>query len=384
MLFLFLIFTFFSLFSVFAVDDPNGKITDIKNQINDLNKKISELQEKKRNLKEQIIYMDSQIKLTGLKISETNSEIKVLEGIIDGLSKKITVLNNSLDELSLIFIQRVSQTYKEGRTNWLDFFFAAENFSDFFKRTQYLKVAQINDRKVMLTMEEIKANYDKQKEEKEKKQKELEVLKQKLNAQNKQLKQQKSDKERLLVLTQSDEKKFQEMMTQALAELEAIQAIVAGQGIENKVGAVKESEKIATVISGASPCSTGTHLHFEVRDGETVQNPFSYLSSVTLENKSGGDEFSFGGTWRWPLSPPIELNQGYGGNTWWIRMGGAWYRFHTGIDIGADSQNVFAVREGDLYNGSIKCGSGFLRYVRVKHKDSNFSTYYLHVNYEKV
>ena len=57
---------------------------------------------------------------------------------------------------------------------------------------------------------------------------------------------------------------------------------------------------------------------------------------------------------------------------------------HTGIDLISKSSGEYAikaVRSGTLYRGSIACGGGLLRYVRVDHKDDSEDTYYLHVNY---
>jgi murein DD-endopeptidase MepM/ murein hydrolase activator NlpD len=42
--------------------------------------------------------------------------------------------------------------------------------------------------------------------------------------------------------------------------------------------------------------------------------------------------------------------------------------------------SIKSVKDGKLFRGSIKCGSGLLRYVRVDHGEG-LNTYYLHVNY---
>ncbi len=237
----------------------------------------------------------------------------------------------------------------------------------------------------MLSLEEARVSYDRQKQEREEKQKELEALRGKLALQKAELDQQKNDKEYLLSVTKNDEKRYQDLLTRAQAEFQAIQAIIAGRGEEKEVGLVKEGEKIATVISGKSVCSTGTHLHFEVRDGDTPRNPTDYLKQISLiwDNKPDGP-FSFSGSWRWPLSEPIRITQGFG-DTFYARTlryyGG---NPHSGLDMVNDSGEVFSVANGTLYNGSIDCGGGKLRYVRVKHEASNFSTYYLHINYVKV
>ncbi len=381
----FLLLTVFliSLFSPRALAVDQGDIDALKQKIDEYSEKVSELQNAKNTLSAQIAYMNSQIELTVLKISQTEQKIVLLESQIGELSEKISDLDVSLNKLSAVFLTRVSATYKTGKTDPLIILMFSPNINNFFLRYKYLKALQLNDRKVLLAMEEARYSYDLQKQEKEEKQKELEGLKATLAKQKLGLDQQKKDKEHLLAVTKSDEKKYQEMLASAMAEFRAIQAIVAGQGDEKQIGSVSEGERIASVILGSSPCSTGTHLHFEVHDGDTVVNPFSFLGGTTLDNRSG-DAYYFGGNWIWPLNAPIELTQGFGGDTWWIRTGGAPYKFHSGIDIVADDSSVKSVKPGTLYNGSIRCGSGYLRYVKVKHQDTNFSTYYLHINYEKV
>lgn len=365
-------------------DDLNQKKTDLTQKIEEWESEVKKTREKIESLRGQIAYMDSQAQLAALKISQTINQIEILEVQVEELSKKIGILNVSLDQVSALFINRVVATYKAGRYSSLDLLFSSKGFAEFFRRARYLKAAQTHDQEVLITMEEIRLDYDHQKQEKEAKQKELEALKEQLAQQKLALEQQKKDKEYLLKLTQNDERRYQELIAEALAELQAIQAIAAGKGQEKEMGVVGQGEKIASIISGRSPCSTGTHLHFEVREGDSVKNPFSYLSPTSIINDSGGDQYSFGGNWSWPVDSPVRLTQGFGSNTWWIRTGIAPYGFHTGIDIVSDNLSVKAVREGVLYNGSIACGSGYLRYVRIEHKEGNFSTYYLHINYEKI
>jgi len=80
----------------------------------------------------------------------------------------------------------------------------------------------------------------------------------------------------------------------------------------------------------------------------------------------------------WPLSPTIEFNQGYGVTTcvtsgWCSSI----YSSHNGLDISGSSLNVYAVSDGTLYRGTYSVGCA-LPYARVKHKDSNIETLYLH------
>src|SRR5690606_17814828 len=121
------------------------------------------------------------------------------------------------------------------------------------------------------------------------------------------------EKQQLLELTRNDERKFQRELSQKMAELEAIQSIIAGKGNETEVGKVKVGETIAKVIPGPSTCSSGAHLHLEVVVNKTHRNPADYLSSKSVTWDNGPDSsFSFNGSWAWPLNDQIRITQGYG------------------------------------------------------------------------
>jgi hypothetical protein len=240
---------------------------------------------------------------------------------------------------------------------------------------------QVHDRKLMVQMESVRTNFEDQKTLKQQKQNELEAAKKKLESQKALLAQQKIDKENLLRLTQNNGLKYQQLLAASRAEIEAIQGIIAGRGQETEAGKIEQGKTIASLIPGASPCSTGTHLHFQVVQGGDAKDPFAYLKNIGLADNSGGDAHSGSGGWEWPLNEPIKFNQGFGSATAAIRSRTVWYTFHTGIDIVADNLVVKAVKSGALYRGAIACGGGTLRYVRVDHDDSDLETYYLHINY---
>lgn len=369
--------------------DEDDKLTELQDEIQKYQRILSETIEKKNTLKSQISYMDSQIRLTNLRIDQTRNNIELLEAQIDSLTEKIGILDVSLNEVSALFINRVIASYKSSRIKPVELIFAADSFSDFFRKVRYLHAAQMNDRDTLLTMEEIRSDYDNQKQKKEEKQQELQALQQQLAEQKDDLDTQKKNKEYLLQVTKNDEEKYQELLAQARAEYESIQAILAGQGDETEVGEVSQGDVIATIISSASCNSSGPHLHFTIKDNGNSVNPFNYLQSdVSYENCSGyscggaGDPFNPSGSWPWPIDDPIRFTQGYG-FTWAVQHQ-SWlpYKFHNGIDIYNSSLTVRSVQDGTLYRGSYSgIGGCKLRYVRVDHADSEMSSYYLHINY---
>jgi len=338
---------------------------------------LGRLSAQSKTLSNQIAQFDAQIRLTTLKISQTEEKITLLGGRIDQLE-------GSLDALSTAFSSRAVETYKMVRVG--DAFLiliSAPDLTGAVSRFHYLQKIQEADRDLLSRLQAAQTTYQGEKTDQE-------TLQKQLGEQKKTLDSQKAAKAYLLAATRNDEKKYQQLLAQARAEYEAIQAIIAGKGTETEAGHVSGGQRIANIIQGSSCNSGGSHVHFIVRKpGGITDNPFTHLGGIDYENCSGsscgssdGDAFSPGGSWPWPINPKIKFTQGYG-YTWavqntWV---GQIYRFHNGIDINSQSSSeVKAVQSGTLYQGSYNVGC-LLRYVRVDHDNSDLDTLYLHVNY---
>lgn len=346
--------------------------------------KIQEAQTAKITLNNTISILNGQISVQELQIDQTQTEITFLENQITELTDRISGLDVSLDKLSQILVERVGEQYKRLHTNPLLVLITRRELNTALSEYKYLQLAKEQTADAMSRAEVQRNNYDEQKTLKEQTQTALEQKRTQLQGQQNQLTTQRSEQQFLLTETRNNEARYQSELAKTLGELEAIQSIIAGKGSETAAGSVAEGETIASVIIGASACSTGTHLHFEVVKDGVHRDPAGYLKSISaIWNNSPDGSFGFSGGWDWPLNDPAKINQGYG-MTYYARVrrayGGA---PHTGIDMFSKngSSAVKAVKAGNLYRGSIKCGGGLLRYVRVQHNDDGVSTYYLHVNY---
>ena len=384
LLFLFIIVFFVLTNKVFSLDCE--QISDSGQKRSCLEQKVSDLRQKASTLSSEIQIMDTQISLTTLKIQETEQKIETTTKEIDILGSRIEGLDNSLNYLSGLLLKRVAEGYKNRSVSLFNILLDSDNASDFISRIKYLKTAQDNNQKIIIQVQETKLNFEEQKKIREEKKKQLDALKIILDDQKITLNNQKAAKQKLLIDTQNDEIIYQSLLEKAKAEYAAIQGIIAGGGSETKLKDVNKREVIAHVIQGASCNSSGGHLHFIVQDNASVSNPFNYLRSVDYRNCSGslcssndGDAFTPSGNWDWPVNPTIELEQGYG-NTWAVKNSwvGRIYTFHNGIDINGSSDDVFAVDDGVLYKGGYSIGCT-LSYVKLIHKNSNITTYYLHV-----
>ena len=351
----------FTLISPVKAQDCSG---DVNTRISCYESNITKLKDSGKTLSNQILQFDSSMKLTELKIAQTEEQIGLLVGRIDQLE-------GSLESLSLAFSGRAVETYKMARVG--DPFLlllSADNLTEVFTRFSYLKKIQDGDITLLQRLQNAQDTYKTEKTDQEELQNKLEVQKAQLNTQ-------KLAKKALLDQTKNDEKKYQTLLSQAQAEKAAIEkALVSG----TKVGPVKAGDAIALVgNSGYPSCSTGKHLHFEVRKNNTWTDPAPYLQNKTIQDEEKGGSASVGsGNWQWPLSDPIRMTQHYGHTPWSWRYaysGG----IHTGFDLNSSSSDIIrAPADGNLFKSSEKCGSSTINIVYIEHVD-NVLSFYLHV-----
>ncbi len=343
-----------------------GNVTD---RIHCYEDELAKLGNQSKTLSNQIAQFDAQIRLTTLKISQTEEKIALLGG-------RINQLEGSLDSLSKAFTSRAVETYKMTRLgDPLVIVISAPNLTESIARFHYLEKIQEADRDLLQRLQTAQNTYVDQKTDQETLQKQLNTQKANLNSQ-------KAAKAALLVVTRNDERKYQQLLEAARAEL----AVILGQGKETFMRNVSEGDTIGRVIPTASGCSSGQHLHFEVHNGNSVQDPNNYLKAISFSYDYGPDQYGYYGTvnphgdWNWPMDQPIVINQGYGSHTFarTFYPGGT----HNGIDLDSNgSSSVKAVKAGKLYGGSYTCGGrypGALLYAKVE-QDNGITTWYLHM-----
>jgi len=345
-----------------------SNITNVNERITCYENEVSRLQAQSKTLSNQIAQFDAQIRLATLKISQTEEKILLLGGRIDQLEGSLTALSGA-------FSSRAVETYKMARVgDPLLILVSAPDLTEAISRFHYLQRIQEADRDLLQRLQTAQNTYKGQKTDQETLQAELQ--KQKAN-----LDKQKKEKAALLAVTKNDERKYQELLAAARAEL----AVILGQGSEKFLRDISEGEVIGRVIPSASGCSSGQHLHFEIHNGTSVEDPNNYLKPISFSYAPGYDTSYYGainphGSWNWPMDEPIEINQGFGSHPFakTFYPGGV----HNGIDIDSTSStSVKAVKAGKLYGGSYQCGGvypGTLLFAKVEQVDG-LITWYLHM-----
>lgn len=348
-----------------------------ENQIQQLQQKVNDLTNQEKTLTTQISSMNSNIKLTELKIETTKELITQLSSDIDLLGGKIDTLEGKLSDVSNVLMNRVVAGYQIGTSSPIEQVFASEGFSDYVSREEYLRFAQEHDQQMLFELQQTKMNYNNQKDILSAKQQEQQKLQDTLTQLNAELARQKQDKEKFLQVTKNDESKYRQMLEAALAEKRAMEEALATPLVNGKQ--VKKGDVIAVIgNTGAPKCSTGAHLHFEVRINGDIKNPADYLKNQSVDWANSPDgSFSFNGDLDWPIGSP-RITQGYGMTTW-ARSGFYGGGPHTGIDMISDSSDlIHAPKDGTAYRGTTECGGNPMNYVAIDH-GNGFFTWYWHV-----
>lgn len=355
----------FTASTLYAQTDAE-KYQEIQKKIAETSAKITDLQKTERDLTQQIDYINSQIKLTELRIEEAQAKIDQLEKEITTLGFRIGYITDSVDRLERLLKQRIVATYQQSFVSNLEILITSQDFSDLILRLQYLKEVQENDKKILSNLLETKSNYANQKDEREDKQAQIEDAKAKLDTANVLLARQKREKNDFLAVTRNDEKRYQEELRRLQADAASISQALGNIGA--RIGTVSKGDIIGSV--GSSGCSTGPHLHFEVFTDAKVEG------SKIVGNRVDPKPYLEDGKYEKPVpNYPQNVTVPYG------------ERYFLGIHTGIDIANSFgtpirAIDGGEAYLTSAPCnyniagGTPLGKGVVVDHKNGLVTLYW--------
>ncbi|MBI5045061.1 MAG: C39 family peptidase [Candidatus Levybacteria bacterium] len=216
--------------------DDSQAVGGLTNKIHDLESKISDLQSQEKSLSSQISVMDNQIKLTEYKIDYTKGQISQLTDDISTASEKITNLEGSLTTITKTLLERISAGYQLSTIQPLQLLLSSQSFSDFITRTNYIRIVQEHDKKLMYNTVQAKNDYSNQKQIFEDKKQQVLALQTQLENYTKQLDQDKEVKQRLLNETQGSEANYQRLLAQARAQLAGFSRFAESQGGASLLG----------------------------------------------------------------------------------------------------------------------------------------------------
>lgn len=391
------VFVFFGVVKAESKPTPTpsanaNEASRLQNIINELEEKINGAKNQEKSLKSEISNLDNQISVTNYKIQQSivdiddkQREITFLKGDISFLEDRLVKIKDSIAQYEKLVDIRMREKYKSTRSSGnLSILLADERgLTSFISRLKYAKVAEDRDKALLLEMKSAENSYQSQQGVLQDKKDEVEKVKAQIEDQKKMqealkvnLDGLKDEKKVLLEATENDEAKYQQQLKQAKAELEAIENIVSSVNFTNGTK-IKKGAVIALMGNSGYPnCSSGAHLHYEIRKNGVPINPANYLKSQSMYvyDFSSGTKKIGSGDWTWPMKNPI-INQLFGKTPWsWRYASGR----HDGIDMEDSNINIYAPEDGTIVKGTMACGGPVINYVAINH-GSGIVSFFLHV-----
>lgn len=290
-------------------DDLNTKINDTKNQQDEVQEQLSEQRKEIQKLDQSITEVEDQI-------TSLNMEIAELENSIDEAQEKLEQKQKEHEENQALMEDRLVVMYEYGDTSFLDMLFNSKNIIEFI--SNYYMLSQITqcDKELLETIEKEQEEIESTKKQLEEDKNKVSSAKTEKETKNNLLKAQKAERQEKANTLSAEDKALQD-------ELDTYNAQVA-----------KIESQIQEIIRKASQTTNG-----------------------------GSNGLKFDGSFIWPCNNKIVTS----------RVKWRWGRWHKGIDIGANHENVYAAASGYAYN--LENPGGYGNYIMIIHGDGYITLY---------
>lgn len=301
---------------IYAVtqSELNDKKSDINDKINDAKNAQSEIKEELSAQMEEIAKLDESIAEQEEEIEKLELQISNLNNSIEEKQKELEKKQKEYEDNKELLEERLVAMYETGQTSFLDILFSSSNIIEFI--SNYYMVAQVTncDKELLDSIE--------------KEQKEIETVKQTLEDEKAEVDSAKKQKETKANLLKSKKQERQTKADALSAEDKALQKQIDDYNDQ----VAKIEQQIKEIIERNNSSSNGNGLKFD-------------------------------GSFIWPCNNKVVTS----------RVKWRWGRWHKGIDIGADHENVYAAASGYAY--SLENPGGYGHYIMIIHGDGYITLY---------
>lgn len=291
----------------------NDQKSELKDKIDDAKNAQDEVKEQLSAQMEEISKLDESIAVQEAEISELELQIFNLNNSIEEKQKELEKKQKEYEENKELLEERLVAMYETGQTNFLDILFSSSNIIEFI--SNYYMVAQVTncDKELLDSIE--------------KEQKEIETVKQTLEDEKAEVDSAKKQKETKANLLKAKKQERQTKADALSAEEKALQKQI--DDYNDQVAKIEQQIK------------------------EIIQK----------NNSSNGNGLKFDGSFIWPCNNKVVTS----------RVKWRWGRWHKGIDIGANHENVYAAASGYAYN--LENPGGYGHYIMIIHGDGYITLY---------
>ena len=317
---------------VFAAttSELNAKKNELKNKTDSTKEKLNEVKDEKKDATTELETINKSISDLANEISKLQLQVDELNSSINEKQNEITKKANEIKDKEELLKKRLVAMYKNGGISYLDVLLSSANYIDIMVSYDAVKEITKADTDLINQITEQKETIEKDKKELEVKKAEVDSVKAQKESKNTELTALKKTKQAKVNQLSEDEKKLQSEIDSYNAAMNQVNKQLA-----------EELDKIKKSSSGSGSSSS---------------------------SGSGLNGLKFDGSFIWPCNNKTVTS----------RMKWRWGRWHKGIDIGADFENVYASASrifiGPLYNPG-----GYGTYVIVVH-GNNFVTLYGHLS----
>jgi murein DD-endopeptidase MepM/ murein hydrolase activator NlpD len=268
------------------IQDKQDEIKKLEEQIAAYKTEIGKKKAQESTLSKQIAYMQTQIRRLEAEIKLTRTKISAAGLRIEGLTADINAQNIKIEKQKNNLSETIRTINEYDQETPIELVLKNNNFSDFLNQVQFIETLQQGIRAKLDEIKQLKTQLQDKKNDFQAQKNELEQLSDELSGKNLVLSNEKEETQDLLVQTKNQEKKYQQMLADLQKKREDIQREI--YGLEDKLRLTIDPNSIPSFKAGVLA---------------------------------------------WPLQGSLTQKYGPTSETGFINEA---YKFHNGIDIGAD------------------------------------------------